>query len=392
MANFGLPLMGMGLGLGFASQIGNWGGGFDSCCNRMLGPQQGGLTGALLGGLVGTLAGGGNPLFGLLGAGVGGLIGAAFDRQHHCHHHHHHHHQANCYPTQHNGCFGGQQYGGYGCNPNYGNQYGGWGQGGYNNMGCGGQYGNYGGGQYGNYGGGQYGWPGGGQCSPWGGNYGQQWGGGNGCWSPGQNFNFGQCCPPQNCCPCHRPPTGQLSQQGGEGKPIEYKTSGGYTIRVDKHQIVITDPKGKNKVEHWGDPHENLNGKHIKDWEGKQRSIILEDGTKITMSAKGPQGVTESMSIYDGRRNIQIDNNKNKVSHQSMNPWDTMMRERRQYDGETSIFTTNNRTGVANYANVYTQDSSFNVTGSYTQLGRTGGYANPTQVRDFYDDPRLGHT
>lgn len=281
-----------------------------------------------------------------------------------------------------NGCFGGPQFGGYGCSPNFGSQYGGWG--GYQNFGP--QFGG------GGWGGQQnYQWPGGGQCSPWGGGWGQQWGGGNGCWSPGQNFNFGQCCPPQNCCPCHRP-QGQLSQEGGQGKPIEYKTSGGYTIRIDKHQIVITDPQGKNKVEHWGDPHENLNGKHIKDWQGKQRTIILEDGTKITMTAQGPQGVTESTSIYDGRRNVQIDNNNNKVTHQSMNPWDTMMRERRQYDGETSIFRTNDRTGVATYSNIYTQDSSFNITGSYQQLGRTGGYANPSQVRDFYDDPRLGHT
>lgn len=29
-----------------------------------------------------------------------------------------------------------------------------------------------------------------------------------------------------------------------------------------------------NKVETWGDPHENLNGKHIKDWEGKQRIAV----------------------------------------------------------------------------------------------------------------------
>jgi len=30
----------------------------------------------------------------------------------------------------------------------------------------------------------------------------------------------------------------------------------------------------KNKIEHSGDPHEYLNGKHIKDWEGKGIAII----------------------------------------------------------------------------------------------------------------------
>jgi hypothetical protein len=32
----------------------------------------------------------------------------------------------------------------------------------------------------------------------------------------------------------------------------------------------------KNKVEHWGDPHEYLNGKHLKDWESKMLDILEE--------------------------------------------------------------------------------------------------------------------
>ena len=31
----------------------------------------------------------------------------------------------------------------------------------------------------------------------------------------------------------------------------------------------------KNKVEHWGDPHEYLNGKHIKDWADKIRTLMI---------------------------------------------------------------------------------------------------------------------
>jgi hypothetical protein len=34
---------------------------------------------------------------------------------------------------------------------------------------------------------------------------------------------------------------------------------------------IIKDPNGKNTVQHWGDPHENLNGKHIKDWQGSKQ-------------------------------------------------------------------------------------------------------------------------
>lgn len=400
------PMIGVGAGFAFAGAISSWGGGFDSCCNRVLGQQQTGWTGALLGGLVGTLAGGGNIGYGLAGAGVGALLERVFNkRQHCCNHHQQNHQHCGSYPPYQGGCFGGQQYGGYQCSPNFGNQYGygfpgGYGQNGSNtftnwgpgpttnwgpNAGWSNQFpgNNYGGGW------GQQ-FPGG--SSPFGGQWGQQWGGGMGCWSPSQNYNFGnQCCPSQ-CMPQCRPKDGQLSQEGGEGKPIEYKTSGGYTIKVDKHTITVTDPKGKNTVQHWGDPHENLNGKHIKDWEGKQRSIILEDGTKITMTAQGPHGVTESMSIYDGRQNIQIDNNNNKITHRSLNQYDTMMRDYQQYDGETALFRTNNRTGVASYNNIYNQDSAFNVNWGYKQLGTTGGYANPTQVNDLYDDTRLGHT
>lgn len=376
------PMLGIGLGFGAASMVSNWGGQVGGCCQRLLGQQQGGLVGSLMGGLVGTLAGGGNPLFGLLGAGIGGLVGSAFGGRNHCQQANYQnpcHGGAGSYPVPYGHQFGGAQMGGYGCSPNFGNQYGGGFDGGF-------------GGQYG----GGYGQQFGGQCSPWGGNFGQQYfgggfGNGNGCFGPGQNFNFGQQCP-QSCCYPGQPPQGQLSQEGGEGKPMQYKTSGGYTIKVDKHTITVTDPQGKNTVEHWGDPHENLNGKHIKDWETKQRSIILGDGTKITMTAQGPQGVTESMSIYDGRQNVQIDNNQNKITHKSMNPWDTMYRERSQHDGETAIFRTNNRTGAATYSNVYTQDENFGINRQYTQLGSTGGYKNPNQINDFYDDPRLGHT
>jgi hypothetical protein len=37
---------------------------------------------------------------------------------------------------------------------------------------------------------------------------------------------------------------------------------------------------GKNKVVHWGDPHENLNGKHLKDWKGKY-VLFQGDGFEI---------------------------------------------------------------------------------------------------------------
>jgi hypothetical protein len=34
---------------------------------------------------------------------------------------------------------------------------------------------------------------------------------------------------------------------------------------------IIKDPAGKSTVQQWGDPHESLNGKHTKDWEGRKQ-------------------------------------------------------------------------------------------------------------------------
>lgn len=333
----------------FQSQVscGGWGGGFGGCCNRILGPHNGALMGGLAGGLIGTILGCGNPMMGLLGMGVGSLLGNAMGNHNHgCYgnHHHPHHQGAGCYPPAHGHHFGGPQMGGYGCPPFPQSGYG---------------------------------------RPPWCGNQGY----------PNMNFNFGHQCPPSRCCPpphCHGGRQGQLCQNG-KNKPITYTTRGGYEVTVNKHTISVKDPSGKNVLKHWGDPHENLNGKHLKDWQGKQRSIVLGDGTKITMTADGPKGVTRHTSIYDGRQNVQIANNNNTIQHHSFNPYDTMYREMNQYDGETALFRTN-RFGAGVYNNIYNEDSNFNVSRLYQQIGRTGGYFNPSKVYDFYDDPTHSRT
>lgn len=314
----------------------SWGQEFGGGCHRVLGGPAPMTAQALLGGLLGSLlCGGGNPLGNILGGLLGGLIGGTL----------------------------GQHMNG---NQAFGPSFGG---------GCG-----LPGGFAGGFGG--FGCP-----SPAGqGAYGQpHWGGGP---NINFNFNFGHHCPPSQCCrqPGPRPRDGQLRQEQ-EGKPVEYTTSGGYKIRVDKHDIFITDPAGKNTVKHHGDPHEDLNGKHIKDWQGKQRTVVLGDGTKITMTADGPQGVTQGTSIYDGRQNIQITNASNKVTHHSFNSLDTLLRDLRQHDGETASFKTScNGTGI--YNNVYNEDSDFKITRLYQKLARGNGSA----VEDLFDDPNLAHT
>lgn len=202
--------------------------------------------------------------------------------------------------------------------------------------------------------------------------------------------------PPAPACPTmidgFEPPSGGFWTQASPGTEIRVETHGGYTVRIDRHQIIVTDPIGTNKVEYWGDPHENLNGKHIKDWETDRRTLLLGDGTRITLHAQGPQQVVEHTSIYDGQNNLQVDNTNNFVVHASTSLADTLCREREQHDGETARFVTDAATGIARYDNLHIEDDDFVITPTNVPLGTSGGYTNPTQVNDYYDDPRLGHT
>ena len=182
------------------------------------------------------------------------------------------------------------------------------------------------------------------------------------------------------------------------GTPIRYITAAGFIVQVDQHRIWIQDPWGMNKVEHWGDPHENLNGKHIKDWagmagwDGTRRTILIDGGAKVTMESTGPQGLVLLTSIYDSDQNVQIDNTTNSILHHGIDSADTAARDAAQYDGETARFTVDAPTAIAVYDNVYNEDSNFTVMPFDVPLGETGGCANPNQVKDFFDDPRLAHT
>ena len=107
-------------------------------------------------------------------------------------------------------------------------------------------------------------------------------------------------------------------------------------VSVDGGKLTLTDPSGEHKIEHSGDPHEYVDGKHIKDWDEKTRTLILGDGTKITMNATGPQGTIQNYSIYDGAQSIQIDANGNKIDNVSFNPRQRQWADANQSDGETA--------------------------------------------------------
>lgn len=87
---------------------------------------------------------------------------------------------------------------------------------------------------------------------------------------------------PRICtCPDGYSTSGRGTGHSGTGSKVEHwgdpheNLSGKSKVEHwgDPHENL----NGKNKVEHWGDPHENLNGKHIKDWEG----IITDDSGHV---------------------------------------------------------------------------------------------------------------
>ena len=64
-------------------------------------------------------------------------------------------------------------------------------------------------------------------------------------------------------------------------------------------------------------------------------------------------------------------------------------RDNEEADGETSTIEIT-ATGLT-WANIYTENTPGNKVNEYVLLGKLV-LANPNQVNDFYDDPRLGHT
>lgn len=399
------PLLAFGVAIpafiGLSSMFRNMGGGMNERCDNIMGgPERhhhlhgGRDTGTLLGGLTGGLLGlgGGLPgmLFGGLAGGVlGGVLGNLFDR---------HREQRLChegpngfcgpqYPPPGGCAFGGPSVGCYGPPPGYG--YGGPQFPGYGPQNAmnefnystpyAGQQGGFG--YPSNYGGGAYQ-----QGYQQGYAYGEGYREG---YREAMQQQQGGCWPPQNCYggqggDCR--PQGQLTQEG-EGKPITYTTSGGWQVTVDHDKVIAKDPSGQHNITWSGDPHEYVDGKHVKDWDGKERTMILPDGTKITAEATAANGLIQNTSIYDGNRNVQIDNNQNSVTHTSANPWDTRSREAWQPDGETAMVSLD-RCGLG-YTDVYTQDQNLGFKRTYKDISFT---PNTSRLGpEFYPDQYRRH-
>lgn len=300
MAGFGIGMVGSASGM-----MGSTGGG------ALGGAAIGGLAGFAIGGPVGMLAGG------LLGGLFGGAVASGFNQQ----------------PQQ----------------PPYAQGFPGQGFGGFPGMGFPGM-----------------GFPGGGFGFPQGG---MGFGGFSGSFGgqPSINiYNFygqgqDQCYGQEQCCCPQYPPQQQPPQQNGgqlkqdpNGGPIHYTTHGGYQVTVNGDNVSVVDPSGKHTVTQSGDPHEYVDGKHVKDWDAKTRTLILGDGTRMTMNATSANGTIQNTTIYDGAEEVKIKNSGNQIEGVSFNPYQTQADAKNQVQGETA-FLGNRQDGSFTYKDIYNQ-------------------------------------
>lgn len=208
-----------------------------------------------------------------------------------------------------------------------------------------------------------------------------------------------------------------VAPQGGlthveEGKYL-YESAGGAQIlinRISKESLVITlGYKGYSNFSYqfWGNSseeifdsnpdnlapasHENLNGKHLKDRLGKNRTVIFPDGTKMTYESTAPwyMGGVTRISIYDGKNVHHFNMTCFGLEYSSASSMDTQEQDDLQADGETSTFELT-ETGLIFY-NIYNEDTAGNKVYERIDLGSLTK-DNEKQVNDLYDDKRLAHT
>jgi hypothetical protein len=182
---------------------------------------------------------------------------------------------------------------------------------------------------------------------------------------------------------------------------LDYTTaSGKWLVKVYGSTITVSSSMYRT-YEFWGDGHENLNGKHLKDWFGERRTLLLDDGAKITLHAYAADQPVHTTHIIDGAQSHEIGNQGTVVRHSCVNAQVAMARDLEEADGETAYLShlrsPASNEGYVHVENVYTEAATPEGVAapefSALQLGETGeADINPKQIHDFYDDPRIGHT
>lgn len=197
-------------------------------------------------------------------------------------------------------------------------------------------------------------------------------------------------------------PTGHLSYNSATGI-YTYNTHGGGTITINLKNNILVNHSGYPgfKFEMWelvvpspgdtlfGGAHENINGKHIKDRLGLNRTILFPDGSKLTMRAVNSDKHMASISIIDGDEAHHINGTCSTLNLSVVDPDIAQELDEAVADGETSTFEIS-ATGLL-FVTIYQEDTHGNKVANRYVLGELEK-ANPNLVRDFYDDPRYQHT
>ncbi|MFN4313764.1 MAG: hypothetical protein ACK4E0_05690 [Chitinophagaceae bacterium] len=184
---------------------------------------------------------------------------------------------------------------------------------------------------------------------------------------------------------------------------IIYTAGDGTRIAIEPDRVIVSDPGYAGfSISYWGISsaggqdmlvanHQNLNGKHMKDRNGARTSLIMADGVKITMAADGPgsTGALQWISIIDGNRAHLVNMKCKTVIFSGNSATAARALDDRDADGETSKVEITS-TGLL-WNNIYQEDTPGNKVENLVPIGELRK-ANPNQVNDYYDDPRLGHT
>lgn len=138
--------------------------------------------------------------------------------------------------------------------------------------------------------------------------------------------------------------------------------------------------------------HENLNGKHIKDWLGNRRTIIFPDGAKVTITVAGTGSDRRaiSMMIYEGTQVHRLDPSTGQLEYSRELSTEAVRElDDAEADGETSTFEITG-SGLVYYT-LYTENVPGQKVESRYDLGSLV-LGNDNQINDYFDDPRIGHT
>ncbi len=184
----------------------------------------------------------------------------------------------------------------------------------------------------------------------------------------------------------------------------EFNSGANTSIKIDtrvvsgrRNNTFTITYKGLYTFQLWGDYpdapgsalHENLNGKHLKDRIGNNRTVITPDGTKITLVAAGDDAPVTAFSIYHGRKAFHVNVNCNRLEYSADDGEIANRLDEQQADGETSIMEETDT--HINLYNSYNENTPGNKVYERVDLGNIPKNIL-TQVNDLYDDPRLNHT